>query len=328
MPEFYLKDFYIGAMVNILSRQMKIIDYGDQYTRSKFEAKNQRTFAMIKPDAVAYAGKIISRIEKEGFSIARIKYKQFTLAEVQNFYGEHKGKVFYENLTNFIKSGPVIGMELIGEDTIAKWRELIGPTNVATAKSSSPNSIRALYGTEGVRNAVHGSDAVESAKREIEIFFGEKDTQPAFLTENISCVVIKPHVIKDKKVGEVLEVLLDKAKNHNLKLAAFEMFNLEKLAAEEFLEVYKGVLAEYGALVEELASGSCIAIALQGDNLTVQAVRKIIGPHDPQIAKSIRSNTLRSVYGKDKVRNGLHCTDLEEDGQIECEFFFSIMQAY
>jgi len=328
MPEFTLKDFYIGGMVNILSRQMKIIDYGDLYTRSKFEAKNQRTFAMIKPDAVQYVGKILSRIEKEGFTISRLKYKQFTLAEVQNFYGEHKGKFFYDDLTNFIKSGPVVGMELIGEDTIAKWRELIGPTNCSNAKMTSPNSIRALFGTEGVRNAVHGSDSTESAKRELEIFFGPKDNSPSFLTENVACVVIKPHIIREKKLGEALEILIDKTKHHDLKMVACEMFNLEKLAAEEFLEVYKGVLAEYGALVEELASGPCIAVALQGDYLTVQAVRKVIGPHDPQIAKSIRTNTLRSVFGKDKVKNGFHCTDLEEDGQIECEFFFSIMQSY
>lgn len=328
MPEFSLKEFYIGAMVNILSRQMKIIDYGDLYTRSKFEAKNQRTFAMIKPDAVVNAGKIIARIEKEGFTISKLKYKQFTMAEVQNFYGEHKGKFFYEDLINFIKSGPVIGMELIGEDTIAKWRELIGPTNCNNAKTTNPYSIRAVYGTEGVRNAVHGSDSTESAKRELDIFFGSKDSQPAFLNENITCVVIKPHIIKEKKAGEALDILIEKAPNHNVKMVGCEMFNLEKLAAEEFLEVYKGVLTEYGSLVEELASGPCIAIALQGDHLTVQAARKIVGPHDPQIAKSIRSNTLRSIFGKDKVKNAFHCTDLEEDGQIECEFFFSIMQGY
>lgn len=104
------------------------------------------------------------------------------------------------------------------------------------------------------------------------------------------------------------------------------MFALNKDEVEEFLHVYKDVLPEYSLLVDELSNGKCIAIALKGDTMVVNAVRKMCGPHDPQIAKTLRQGSLRATYGKDKVKNSLHCTDLEEDGQLECEYFFSILQ--
>lgn len=77
----------------------------------------------------------------------------------EEFYGEHKGKPFFEELINFICSDLVVGLELVCSDAITKWRNLIGPTNCQVARIEQPNSIRALFGREGVKNAVHGSDS-------------------------------------------------------------------------------------------------------------------------------------------------------------------------
>lgn len=84
---------------------------------------------------------------------------KFTKETADVFYGEHIGKPFYPNLSEFITSDVVIGMELIAPDAIQKWREFIGPTNTEKAKAEKPNSIRALFGTDGTKNAVHGSDS-------------------------------------------------------------------------------------------------------------------------------------------------------------------------
>lgn len=114
---------------------------------------------MIKPDAYNHIGKILSAIEKDGFLIGNIKMTKMTLQDAQMFYAEHKGKPFYDELTNFISSDFIVGLELIATNCIKKWRDLIGPTKCQIARVEAPNSLRALYGTEGVRNACHGSDA-------------------------------------------------------------------------------------------------------------------------------------------------------------------------
>jgi nucleoside-diphosphate kinase len=326
IPDLKLSDFFIGGVITIFSRKLNIVDYADDFTRSNFEVQNQKTFAMIKPDAVCKIGQIIKKIENAGFLISRLCMKRFTLKNAQEFYKEHTGKPFFEGLTSFMSSGPVIGMELIGEDMIKKWRLFIGPTNCQVARAEAPDSIRALFGKEGVRNAVHGSDSVGSAEREIDIFFNHVSLDTSFLDKKITCGIIKPHVFKEKKVGDVLEVLVEKLTNIGMKIVAAQIFQIEISVSKEFLEVYKDVVPEYNSMVSELCDGKILVLAIEGENLVVSALRKIVGPHDPQIAKSLRNNTIRAIFGRDKIKNSFHCTDLEEDGNLECEYFFSILQ--
>ncbi len=97
---------------------------------------------------------------------------------------------------NFITSDVVTGLELVSQNAIEKWRNLIGPTNSTVAKEQKPNSIRALYGTDGTKNAVHGSDSGPSNKREGDIFFGPASPmRTTAIQNNCSCVIIKPHVV-------------------------------------------------------------------------------------------------------------------------------------
>lgn len=84
---------------------------------------------------------------------------KMSLEMAQNFYAEHKGKPFFEGLTQRMSSDAIVAMELVADDAVNKWRKLIGPTNSETARKEAPNSIRALYGTDGSKNAVHGSDS-------------------------------------------------------------------------------------------------------------------------------------------------------------------------
>lgn len=130
----------------------------------------QRTFAMIKPDAVANksAGDIISIIEKNGFIIKNMQMRTLTSKEAEIFYAEHKGKPFFTDLVSYITSGPVIAFNLEKENAIADWRELIGTTDPAQAR---PGTIRKMFAESKSKNAVHGSDSVEAASREIKLFF-------------------------------------------------------------------------------------------------------------------------------------------------------------
>jgi nucleoside-diphosphate kinase len=130
----------------------------------------ERTFAMVKPDGVKrnLVGELVSRIEKKGLKIVGLKLFQIPREMAERHYGEHKGKPFFEGLVSFITSGPVVAMVLEGENAISEWRKMMGATN---PKDAAPGTIRGDYATIIDENVAHGSDAPETAEREIGIFF-------------------------------------------------------------------------------------------------------------------------------------------------------------
>ena len=132
----------------------------------------EKTFAIIKPDAVKAkaSGKIVDRIEKEGFDIIGMKKISLSKKQAEQFYAVHSDKPFFNEVVTFMVSGPVVVMALAKENAILEWRKLMGSTNPADA---SDNSLRKLYGTSIGENATHGSDALETAKIEINFFFPE-----------------------------------------------------------------------------------------------------------------------------------------------------------
>jgi nucleoside-diphosphate kinase len=137
----------------------------------------QRTLAIIKPDAVAkgVAGKIMARIEEGGFTILAAKLIHMTDAQARGFYIVHKDKPFYASLCSFMTQGPCIPMVLEGENAIARWRDLMGATNPANAAA---DTIRKDFASSIEANAVHGSDAPETAAFEIPYFFASLEIHP------------------------------------------------------------------------------------------------------------------------------------------------------
>ena len=132
----------------------------------------ERTLAIIKPDAVEKqaAGPIVSRIQEEGFRIRGMRLVQLTREEAEGFYAVHRKRPFFKDLVGFMSSGPCVVMALEAERAIDRWREVIGATD---SKQAAAGTIRNLFGTDIERNAVHGSDAVETARTEIGYFFRE-----------------------------------------------------------------------------------------------------------------------------------------------------------
>ena len=125
---------------------------------------------MVKPDGVKrnLIGEGISRGEKEGFKITKIKMMDISVELAQEHYGEHSDKPFFNDLVTFITSGPVVAMEVEGEDAVSEIRRIMGATNPSAAE---PGTIRADLATKLEENVVHGSDAPESAERELSLFF-------------------------------------------------------------------------------------------------------------------------------------------------------------
>jgi nucleoside-diphosphate kinase len=130
----------------------------------------ERTLTIIKPDAVAagHIGDIVKILEANQFKIVAARLVSLSKKEAEGFYAVHHDKAFFESLTNFMSSGPALAMVLEGQNIIARLREVMGSTNPANA---APGTIRKLYATNIERNAVHGSDAPETAAYEMGYFF-------------------------------------------------------------------------------------------------------------------------------------------------------------
>lgn len=137
----------------------------------------ERTCSIIKPDAVTknVIGEIYSRFEKAGLQIVAAKMLQLTKEQAEGFYAVHKERPFYNDLVSFMTSGPVVVQVLEGEDAIKKNRDVMGATNPADA---APGTIRADFADSIDANAVHGSDAPETAANEIAHFFSEGELCP------------------------------------------------------------------------------------------------------------------------------------------------------
>ena len=134
----------------------------------------ERTFAIIKPDAVAarHAGEILATIEKAGFRILSLRMTRLTEQQAKGFYAVHSEKPFFAGLVKFMTEGPIVVMALEREDAILKWRETMGATNPANA---AEGTIRKRFGAGIERNCVHGSDAPETAETELRFFFSTAD---------------------------------------------------------------------------------------------------------------------------------------------------------
>ncbi|MEM4475731.1 MAG: nucleoside-diphosphate kinase [Desulfurococcaceae archaeon] len=134
----------------------------------------ERTLILIKPDGVerGLIGEIISRFEKKGFRIIGLKMLKFNRELAEKFYAVHKGKEFFNELVNYIASGPVVAMVIEGESAIKVSRTIIGPTD---GREAPPGTIRGDYSLSKLKNTVHASDSVDSAAYEISVIFNEHE---------------------------------------------------------------------------------------------------------------------------------------------------------
>jgi len=323
-PSVTLRDLYVGGIITVYSRQLKIVGYSDSFTSNIFQNKAQMTVAVVMPDAVMEVGKVIDAIYREGLLIHELRMVALNSAQAAQFYAAQKGQPNYSELVSFMSSGPAVAMLLKAEDAVGKWQSIIGDANPAQA---APGTIRSQLGRDPIRNAVHGSDNLEIAQMEADFFFGSNSsvkTAPASFSK-CSLMMIRPHAVHAGYCGQMIDQVL----NSGFQMTTMQMMHLSRPNAEEFLEVYKGIVPEHHDWVEELVSGKCLAAEVYytaDPDHTVLAFRELAGASDPEIASHLHKNSLRARFGETKVKNAVHATDLPEDGQLEVEYFFNILQ--
>ncbi|XP_049632492.1 nucleoside diphosphate kinase 7 [Suncus etruscus] len=318
-----LEDLFLGNKVNVFSRQLTLVDYGDQYTARQLGSRKERTLALIKPDAISKVGEIIEIIHKAGFTITKLKMMLLSRKEAADFQADHQSKPLYNELIQFISSGPIVAMEILRDDAICEWKRLLGPADPELARTEAPGCIRALYGTDAVHNVAHGPDSFASAAREMELFFPSSSVCGPVNTARFTdctCCIVKPHAVSEGLLGKILMAIRDAG----FEISALQMFSMDRANVEEFYEVYKGVVSEYKDMVTELYAGPCVALEIQQKD-PMKTFREFCGPADPEIARHLRPGTLRAIFGKTKIQNAVHCTDLPEDGLLEVQYFFKIL---
>ena len=152
-----------------------------------------------------HAGKIIDSIYQNGFIISKMKMSRFTNATANRFLG---GSPNAAEQAQHLQSDVSIGMEIVADGAVQKWNDLIGPADSVQAKIHASRSLRAAFGSDGVKNAVHGSSNNQQKSAEMNMWFSRECRTSAMFT-NCTCAVIKPHAIQAGHAGQIIDAILD-----------------------------------------------------------------------------------------------------------------------
>ncbi|XP_006788646.1 thioredoxin domain-containing protein 6 isoform X3 [Neolamprologus brichardi] len=295
-------------------------------------ASKSYTVAIIKPDAVAHgkANEIIMKIQDAGFEILAHEERTLTEAEARDFYQHKAAEACFEDLVQFMSSGPfhilVLSQVEGSAAVVPAWREFIGPADIEEAKRENPESLRAQYGTETLFNAVHGSEDSDQASRELAFFFPnfrtasvmEQDGEEEHVERTLA--LIRPDVARENR-----EEILD----HIHKSGFIIALQKEVMLSEEQVRQFYGQRVEedyFPALLQTMTSGPVLALALARKG-AVSHWKTILGPSDINKAKEESPDCLRAQFAvENKPINQLHGSGSHEEAEQEISFFFPKQQ--
>lgn len=300
-------DLYIGSTVTVFSRQLQIVGYTNTATANEMDKKRRRVFSLIQSQGVSSIGPILSAAASSGFVVNQLKMVKLTTSDVERI-PEFADELTSPSAMKAYTSGPVIAMELVanGGDS-SSWRQ----------------TLEGVIG-EAAYVSVDGESTAQAT-----FFFndGNRLASPHVPGDDCTLCLIKPHVIRCGKAGNMISDIT----NAGYEIAAMEMFHLDRATANEFLDVYKGVITSYNETLAALTSAPTIALQIVGgngdpDQIVTDFREFTAGPYDPEIARTLRPDSLRAKYGISQVDNAVHCTDLPQDGGLESTYFFETLQ--
>lgn len=292
-PQVVLEDLFIGALVTVYARQVKVVDFGDPFTKRQLTLARSRTIALLKPKQWGRLGVVVDALYKNNFVISRMRSVQFSPSQAQEYFGDSGPSMRSQRLSQ----GPVIAMEIVGVGAEQLLLDLIGEEE---EKSMETN----------FSNRTHDMEADF-------IFSNPEMLSSARMSPDSTICVIRPHIVLGGAAGEII----DRLQQEGLSVSGVQIFSLDRQAASEFCDVYKGIIPQVNAMVDELCTGACFVVELTGAGALAK-LRAICGPPDPEIARHLNPESLRAQYGMTKIKNAVHCTDLPDDGPLESSFFF------
>jgi len=310
-----LKNLYVGAKISVYSRQLTVSAHGDEFTKRALSNSSAKTCCVLKAPAYEIFGKIVDCFQRNGFQITNAKLCSLSVPQATKFLGVKTGNDEAKSLA----IDNVLALELVGTSAVAHANKICG----FTQGTQTDSKVRKILGNLPVEAAIRVSRSPEDVKSELSFFFGKPSIAPSATFNNCTMCVIKPQAVVDGHTGSIIDSIL----SEGYEISGLEMFKIDKETAKEFLEVYDTVVPYFSALVHHMTEGPVVAIEVRTEKeKTVTMFRELAGPTDPTVAKHIRPHTLRAKFGANKIKNGVHCTDLPEDGVSESEFFFKILQ--
>lgn len=269
VPDLRLEDLHVGGTVTVYARQLKVKAYGDARTNAVLDSKRGSFAILTSPSAYHELGRVVSAFESVGLTIGRLR------------------------LVN--DGGPVVALEVLGEDAEAKWLK---------ASGSLP------------------AGAVTQVPRENAVAYFDKAKYPTTAAfDNCTLCIIRPHALKAGNAGEIITAVLQ----GGFELSAAQTVQLQRAEALELFEVYKGVLPYFTELVDTMSAAPCLAMELRGEAGVVERFRELCGPYDVDMAKHLRPQSLRARFGIDNAQNGVHASDLEDDAEMEVRYVFDLL---
>jgi nucleoside-diphosphate kinase len=304
-----LSSFLIGSDVTIQGRIFKVESYNDAQTARAFARMHEPTLLCVAPRAMRSVGALLDLAQENGLELGRMKTCRMSPGTARAF-AEAAG---LDSLDCQALSEPGVScaVELLGENAAAAWRGLYE----AHRRSLGPVAAAAAAATAAATDFFFGDEQRKDiARSSAQVMERRKD--PCTL------MLIKPHALEQRNHGKIVQQILSDGR---FEIAALDKVSLSKADALELMECYS-FLNNVSEQVEHLSSGPCLALCLRGGPRVQQDARDLAGPFDVIVAREIRPQSLRAQFGYNRVRNAVHCTDLPEDGLLECNFFFNTLR--
>lgn len=236
-----------------------------------------------------------SSLNSLGLVLDHISKSGVTLVQLKSFtFDSRQASEFLGSYAADALGGPVVAFEIVGRDVHEVVRGMA--PELVLLEDSSDEACAALFMNLNLQSSTN-----VGAER--------------------TALVIKPHCLQGGYAGEVVYRL----QQEGFEVTAAKMLNLDRTAASVFLDAYISVLPDCDKRVDELTNGPCLALELSGPGV-LSRLRDLCGPLDPVIARALFPETLRAIFGQDRVRNAVHCTDLPDDGGLECTFLFRTVE--
>ncbi|KAM8857311.1 thioredoxin domain-containing protein 6-like isoform 2-T2 [Synchiropus picturatus] len=270
------------------------------------EERVERTLALIRPDVASeQREEVLAQIHNSGFTVALQREVMMSEEQVRRFYFKQVEDENVPALMQTMTRGPVLLLVLVGPGAVGHWRALIGPSDVGKAKEENPECLGAQFAVEGdPTNQLHGSDTQEDAEQAIDYFFPKQQT----------LAIIKPDAFEHK------ERILEEIQSRGFAVTQKKEMTLTKETAEEFYKEHREETF-FSQMVDSMCRRPCLMLVLEKEN-AVEEWRGMMGPTDPQEAKSTSPNSLRARFATDVLSNCVHGSCSEEQAQEKIQLIF------
>ncbi|KAL8274976.1 hypothetical protein Esti_001032 [Eimeria stiedai] len=302
-PRSVLQSLFVGAQLVLFSRHLRILETANEQTAAYLRVSMEPVMCICQAGAINTFAETLQQLLNAGLVLTSCRLVELR-ESLANFAQTHAPAVQLQGDTSVTATSTIAYFLLRGKNAAKE---------VAAVASSKPSFLHSAV-PPGVSPC-----AVEGLAKRLNEEPGEMALKSGSRNPEVTCCVIKPHALQ--QTGMILRTVLCSG----LAISAMQSFRMTHMAASEFLEVYNTVLKEYPQMVEEMTNGTVITLQLEGTD-AVTRLRRLAGPYDPEVGRYLHPETLRAKLGESVARNALHCTDLAEDGPLECSYFFELMR--